>query len=100
MDRWRWKARSICGSAAWFRLTALTLWRMLAFHWRSSVLGKSFLGADMTQPSELRIYCLKCKERTGTTDLVQFTMTNGRPAEKGKCLVCGSIKNRVVKKAA
>ena len=54
----------------------------------------------MTQSSEMRIYCLRCKERTGTTDLTEVELSNGRPAERGKCLVCGTVKNRVIKRRA
>ena len=54
----------------------------------------------MTEPSEMRIWCLKCKGRTGTTHLEEFVMKNGRPAERGKCVTCGTTKNRVIKKAA
>ena len=41
------------------------------------------------------IYCLKCKERTASTNVEAVTMKNGSPATKAVCAVCGVGKYRV-----
>ena len=41
------------------------------------------------------IYCMKCKTRTETTNLVRVTLNNGRPAATGLCAVCGKKKFRM-----
>jgi len=42
------------------------------------------------------IYCVKCKQHTGETDLTPHISKNGRPMVKGKCDICGIIKNKFV----
>lgn len=46
---------------------------------------------------EEEIYCLKCKKRTPNSD-VTYTETQNRILQKTKCVVCGTKKNRFVKK--
>ena len=42
---------------------------------------------------ESSIYCLKCKQKTGTKDIEQVKTKNNRNMLKGICLVCGSKKS-------
>jgi hypothetical protein len=42
------------------------------------------------------IYCLKCKKRTNTVDLINVLTKNNRKMLKGKCAVCGTIKNKFI----
>ncbi len=35
-------------------------------------------------------YCVKCKQKRQMKDVEKVTMKNGRPAMKGKCVVCGT----------
>ena len=39
-----------------------------------------------TPPESVEIYCLKCRAKTGSRDVEQVTMKNGRPALR--CLHC------------
>ena len=41
------------------------------------------------------IYCVKCKARTGSTDVEAVTMKNGRPATRSTCVDCGTEKFRI-----
>ena len=43
------------------------------------------------------IYCVKCKTKTATRDLVPVTMKNGRDAASGMCVDCGTKKFRIGK---
>jgi hypothetical protein len=42
------------------------------------------------------MYCLKCKEKTETIDIIQVTTKNNRRMLKGICSVCGSKKSQFV----
>ena len=45
-----------------------------------------------TTPEPVEIYCLKCRAKTGSRDVEQVTMKNGRPALRAVCTVCGTGK--------
>ena len=45
-----------------------------------------------TPPDAVEIYCLKCRVKTGSRDVEQVTLKNGRPALRA---VCGSGKSRI-----
>ena len=45
----------------------------------------------------MQIYCVKCKGRTESRDLVVITMKNGRPATRSICVDCGTRKFRIGK---
>ena len=50
----------------------------------------------MTTPSaSVEIYCLKCKAKTGSTDVQAVTLKNGRPATRATCVDCGTKKSRI-----
>ena len=50
----------------------------------------------MATPSEsVEIYCLKCRAKTGSRDVEQVTMKNGRPALRAVYTVCGTGKSRI-----
>ena len=50
----------------------------------------------MTASSEsVEIYCLKCRAKTGSRDIEQVTLKNGRPALRAVCTVCGTGKYRI-----
>ena len=50
----------------------------------------------MATPLEsVEIYCLKCRAKTGSRDVEQVTMKNGRPALRAVCSVCGTGKYRI-----
>ena len=48
-----------------------------------------------TPPGSVKIYCLKCRAKTGSRDVEQVTLKNGRPALRAVCTVCGSRKSRI-----
>ena len=48
-----------------------------------------------TPPESVEIYCLKCRAKTGSRDVEQVTMKNGRPALRAVCSVCGTGKYRI-----
>ena len=48
-----------------------------------------------TPPESVEIYCLKCRAKTGSRDVAQVTMKNGRPALRAVCTVCGTGKYRI-----
>ena len=48
-----------------------------------------------TLPGSVEIYCLKCRAKTGSRDVEQVTMKNGRPALRAVCSVCGTGKYRI-----
>ena len=48
-----------------------------------------------TPPESVEIYCLKCRAKTGSQDVKQVTMKNGRPALRAVCTVCGTGKYRI-----
>ncbi len=41
------------------------------------------------------IYCVKCKSKTGSVELENITMKNGKPATACKCSACGTKKFRI-----
>ena len=46
-------------------------------------------------PESVEIYCFKCRTKTGSRDVEQVTMKNGRPALRAVCSVCGTGKYRI-----
>lgn len=42
------------------------------------------------------IYCLKCKKKTPTLNLLESSTKNNRPILKGLCEICGSKKNKFI----
>ena len=48
-----------------------------------------------TPPESVEMYCLKCRAKTGSRDVEQVTMKNGRPALRAVCSVCGTGKYRI-----
>ena len=47
-----------------------------------------------TPPESVEIYCMKCRAKTGSRDVEQVAMKNGRPALR-VCSVCGTGKYRI-----
>jgi len=43
-------------------------------------------------------YCVKCKQKRDMTNTERVTMSNGRPAMKGKCPVCGTTLFKILPK--
>jgi hypothetical protein len=41
-------------------------------------------------------YCVKCKEKREMKDAERITMKNGKPALRGKCVVCGTTINTIL----
>ena len=41
------------------------------------------------------IYCVKCRKKTGSQNVKQVTMKNGRPATRADCHDCGTRKFRI-----
>ena len=48
-----------------------------------------------TPPESVEIYCLKCRTKTGSRDVEQVIMKNGRSALRAVCSVCGAGKYRI-----
>ncbi len=48
-----------------------------------------------TSPESIEIYCLKCRAKTGSRDVEQVILKNGRPALRAVCAVCGTVKSRI-----
>lgn len=46
----------------------------------------------------MSMYCLKCKKNTETQNEQQRTAKNGRNMLSGTCSVCGTKKNKFIKK--
>ena len=42
------------------------------------------------------MYCVKCRNKTETTNLHHTVSKNKRPMLRGKCTVCGTIKTQFV----
>jgi hypothetical protein len=38
----------------------------------------------------MQAYCVKCREKRDIRDAVAVTMSNGKPATRGICSVCGT----------
>ncbi len=49
----------------------------------------------MPPTESVEIYCLKCRTKTGSRDVEQVILKNGRPALRAVCTVCGTIKSRI-----
>ena len=50
----------------------------------------------MTAPTgAVKIYCVKCRAKTGSKDIEAVTMKNGRPATRSVCVECGTKKFRI-----
>ena len=49
----------------------------------------------MVPDTEVLVYCVKCREKTGSSGLEAITMKNGRPATARRCTVCGTRKFRI-----
>lgn len=50
----------------------------------------------MSTPADsVEIYCLKCRVKTGSRDVEQVILKNGRPALRAVCTVCGTVKSRI-----
>ena len=45
--------------------------------------------------TQVQIFCVKCKEKTDSSDVQSVTMKNGRPATQAICAVCGTRKFRI-----
>ena len=45
----------------------------------------------------MNIYCVKCKQKTGTLEVTEILTKNNRHMVKGKCSKCGKIKSTFVK---
>ena len=45
----------------------------------------------------MEIYCVKCRNRTESRDVVPITMKNGRDATRSICVDCGTRKFRIGK---
>ena len=43
----------------------------------------------------VEVYCLKCRAKTGSRDVEQVIMKNGRPALRAVSAVCGMGKYRI-----
>ena len=43
-----------------------------------------------TPPESVEIYCLKCRAKTGSRDVEQVILRNGRPALRVACSLCGT----------
>ena len=49
----------------------------------------------MDTPVLVQIYCVKCKTKTDSKDMVGVTMKNGRPATQAICVECDTKKFRI-----
>jgi len=38
----------------------------------------------------MEAYCVKCRQKRQAEDVKQVVMKNGKPAQQGKCTVCGT----------
>jgi len=47
----------------------------------------------------MKIYCVKCKVKTDTTDLEGFRSKNNKPMIRGKCKKCGKMKTQFISAA-
>jgi hypothetical protein len=46
---------------------------------------------------EVEIYCVKCREQRMVRNPETVTLSNGRPAYRGSCPVCGTKVSRIRK---
>ena len=46
-------------------------------------------------PDSVDVYCMNCRAKTGSRDVEQATLKNGRPAMRAVCTVCGVGKYRI-----
>lgn len=44
----------------------------------------------------MEVYCVRCKQKSDTTDIQNVTSKNGRPMLRGTCAVCGNVKMQFV----
>src|SRR6218665_3567162 len=51
------------------------------------------------KPTYISLYCVKCKRKTETRDLLNFRSKNNRPMLRGICTECGTTKTQFVKNA-
>ena len=47
---------------------------------------------------EYKAYCLKCKQKQVISEAKEGQFKNGTPVMKGKCSVCGSGLNMIMKR--
>ena len=47
----------------------------------------------------MNIYCVKCKKKTSTLNLIESVTKNKRPIFKGICEICGTKKNQFMSKS-
>jgi hypothetical protein len=47
-------------------------------------------GGRSMRRAPLQGYCVKCRQKREMKDVHAITMKNGRPANEGKCEVCGT----------
>ncbi len=52
---------------------------------------------SIAEETAMEIYCVKCKAKTETRELVEVVMKNGKPAGQGVCVDCGTKKFRIGK---
>ena len=45
------------------------------------------------------MYCVKCKKKTETPDIIPVTTKNGTSMVKGICAICGSKKSSFIRSA-
>ncbi len=45
----------------------------------------------------LQLYCVRCREKTGSNDVREVVMKNGKDAVAAFCAVCGTKKFRIGK---
>jgi hypothetical protein len=50
-----------------------------------------------TAPSETAAYCVRCRDRRELRRARRVTLSNGRPALRGRCADCGTRAQRIVK---
>ena len=43
------------------------------------------------------IFCVKCRKKTNTIDIIETVSKNNRNMLKGKCVICGTVKNKFIK---
>ena len=47
----------------------------------------------------MNIYCVKCKKKTPTLNLIESVTKNNRPILKGTCDICGTKRNQFTSKS-
>ena len=94
--------RGMQTAAMWRRCNNRPVWAVWSPHTTGRFLLTIIATASRTEPSimatppeSVEIYCLKCRIKTGSRDVEQVTMKNGRPALRAVCTVCGTGKYRI-----